>query len=275
MKVSLNNKPPDLAAVGCPDSCCSASDVESEECKLERDNNSRVRPSTRQAYQEPSLGSSFQSKQIVVVAIPIKEGCYDGVPAFCVEREVVTGERLQDEVNDGLGGESKEYENRQQNDAQNPIPYPPCNPAAIAEHHEVLEPGEENRETPEESHHEALPHLGDHRHDSPEGDLLGGVDAGDGVHDGGGGEEGEDEEEDEVGDLEEPEGGPFRGENVGDLLVRLRAPLDPVEDVLVAEDVGEEDVGDLDVRQVDEGERDDHGGCNLGEDLLPCGNQAK
>nr|GMD71800.1 hypothetical protein Iba_chr12fCG2360 [Ipomoea batatas] len=46
MKVSLNNKPPDLAAVGCPDSCCSASDVESEECKLERDNNSRAKHKT-------------------------------------------------------------------------------------------------------------------------------------------------------------------------------------------------------------------------------------
>nr|GMD71799.1 hypothetical protein Iba_chr12fCG2350 [Ipomoea batatas] len=45
MKVRLNNKPPDLAAVVCPVSCCSASDVESEECKLERDNSSRVRPS--------------------------------------------------------------------------------------------------------------------------------------------------------------------------------------------------------------------------------------
>nr|GMD65199.1 hypothetical protein Iba_chr12cCG3080 [Ipomoea batatas] len=36
----------DLAAVGCPDSCCSASDVESEECKLERDNNSRAKHKT-------------------------------------------------------------------------------------------------------------------------------------------------------------------------------------------------------------------------------------
>lgn len=80
-------------------------------------------------------------------------------------------------------------------------------------------------ETPEKSDHEALPNLWDDAHDLLEADIFGGVNAGDGVDDCGGGEESEDEEEGEVGKFEEPEGGPFGGDDVGEVGVFSGADL--------------------------------------------------
>lgn len=107
--------------------------------------------------------------------------------------------------------------------------------------------GEHDDEVPDEGDDEALPNFGDDGEDAAEGEVPGGVDAGDGVDDGGGGEEGEDDEEDEVGDLEEEEGGELGGEEGVDLVVGAGALGGLVEDEFVVHDFGEEELRDLDV----------------------------
>ena len=130
--------------------------------------------------------------------------------------------------------------------------------------------GEDGEECPEEGYDEALPDFGDDAHDLLVGEVVpGGVDAGDGVDDCGGGEEGEDEEEDEVGGFEEPKGCPFRGDHVGELVVLGRPGLSLAAVDLAVDNLVEEDVGDLDVDEDEEAEREDEGECDLAEDLAP------
>ncbi|KAL1820208.1 hypothetical protein ACET3Z_015077 [Daucus carota] len=86
----------------------------------------------------------------------------------------------------------------------------------------------------DEGDSEAFPDLRHDGEDCFEGGVAVGVDAGDGVDDGGGGEEGEEAEEGEVGEFEEDVDGPVGG---GVAVVA----------VVVEVDSGEEDFGDLDL----------------------------
>lgn len=124
-------------------------------------------------------------------------------------------------------------------------------------------------ETPEKSDHEALPDLWNDTHDLLEGDIFGGVNAGDGVDDCGGGEESENEEEGEVSEFEEPEGGPFGGDDVGEFGILSGSDLGFFQGAFIVENFEEEELGDLYVGEVDEREGEDESEGNLREDFFP------
>lgn len=126
-----------------------------------------------------------------------------------------------------------------------------------------------NQESPQERHHEPFPDLGDNRHDLMKGEIFGGVDASDGVDNGGGGEQGENQDAEKVHTLEEEVRGPLRGEPGQNPILRGAAIGGVLQLVLVPADLGEEDRGYIDVEEKYKRKGEDEGEGDLGEDAAP------
>lgn len=128
--------------------------------------------------------------------------------------------------------------------------------------HEQNYPGdnvvaENNDEVPYEGDHESLPHLWDYAQDPLEGYLLGAVHAGNRIHNCGCAEEGEDEEEGEICDLQKPKDYPLGGNNIGELLIFGGSSPGSIQLVLIPEDLEKEEIRDFNMSEENEGERED------------------